>query len=395
MKTHKQQLFTFLLAGSLMLAACSPTGSAPPTPLSSNTQPPTQAEAPTTGESDGAEPNNTTIERQTPDLTVLPIGDGYISDGPRAGYLWSCPGGAGSGGAEATGDWFNEANGTYDLTIRPTVDGAVTWDSQVSIAVQGDTRVVDANGLPNHPTGNFPISPSDDAYPYDRNPNSITAQSYHLELPANPSLAASPSCTTPEVAIAVDGVVINNATDAGQRDAVAHEIQDGCFGHPHQGGVYHYHSYSPCLEDQNASGHSALIGYALDGFGLYGPYGENGEVLTSADLDECHGHTHLIEWDGQMVEMFHYHASFDFPYTIGCFRGTPVSFHTPSAQGNGTGAGAGTGDQGQGNGQDGPPQPAVNACSGLSNGSACSFTTPNETVSGNCTTMQNQLACVP
>jgi hypothetical protein len=68
-------------------------------------------------------------------------------------------------------------------------------------------------------------------------------------------------------------------------------------------------------------GHAALVGYALDGFGIFGHYGEGGKPLSSADLDDCHGHTHMIEWNGRQVMMYHYHATWDFPYTIGCMRG--------------------------------------------------------------------------
>jgi hypothetical protein len=63
----------------------------------------------------------------------------------------------------------------------------------------------------------------------------------------------------------------------------------------------------------------------MDGFGIYGNRGANGESLTDADLDECHGHTHDILWNGQMVSMYHYHATYEYPYTLGCFRGTPLS----------------------------------------------------------------------
>ena len=80
-------------------------------------------------------------------------------------------------------------------------------------------------------------------------------------------------------------------------------------------------------------GHSALMGYAFDGFGIYGHRGANGEALTDADLDECHGDTHTIEWDGVSVEKYHYHATWEFPYTMGCFRGTSTvrspAFGTP------------------------------------------------------------------
>lgn len=65
------------------------------------------------------------------------------------------------------------------------------------------------------------------------------------------------------------------------------------------------------------------MGYMLDGFGIYGPYGENGVLLKSADLDECHGHKHPVMWDGQMVNIYHYHWTYDFPYNIGAYKGTP------------------------------------------------------------------------
>ncbi len=42
-----------------------------------------------------------------------------------------------------------------------------------------------------------------------------------------------------------------------------------------------------------------------------------------------------------------------------------------------------------------PPQPALDACAASSRGNACSFTTPNGTVSGTCQAIQQQLACVP
>jgi hypothetical protein len=74
-------------------------------------------------------------------------------------------------------------------------------------------------------------------------------------------------------------------------------------------------------DERDARGHSALVGYALDGFGIFGPYDTGGKPLTSADLDDCHGHTHAVPWDGAMVEMYHYHATPDFPYTVGCMRG--------------------------------------------------------------------------
>jgi hypothetical protein len=198
-----------------------------------------------------------------------------------------------------------------------------------------------------------------------------------------------------EVGIMLSGVVIFNAFDAGGRDAVAHEVQDACDGHPQVSGFYHYHTLSDCLGD-TSSGHSALMGYAFDGFGIYGYHGEDGSGLTNADLDECHGHTHLLAWDGRLVETYHYHATHEFPYVIGCFRGTP-SVRTLSA-GEGPGGAPGQGGQTQPGGPQGggaaqPPQEAINACAGLSQGASCSV----GPTTGICQTPPNtnQLMCAP
>ena len=143
-----------------------------------------------------------------------------------------------------------------------------------------------------------------------------------FDLPADPTLSAQPACAPGAVGVLLTGSVLFSALDAPGRDAVAHETQDGCQGHPQVSGVYHYHSVTTCLDDKRLpGGHSALVGYAIDGFGIFGRYGENGVLLKSADLDACHGHTHAIPWDGKTVVMYHYHATWDFPYTVGCLRG--------------------------------------------------------------------------
>ena len=42
-----------------------------------------------------------------------------------------------------------------------------------------------------------------------------------------------------------------------------------------------------------------------------------------------------------------------------------------------------------------PPQEAINACVGLSQGASCQVSTPNGTLDGTCQAIQNQVACVP
>lgn len=270
------------------------------------------------------------------DLHNLPLGDGHVSTSPVVGSVWSCQTNfTSNAGAFTDGPWI-KSDGTYDFTAKPSVSGTINWPSQFQIQLNGESRSILGNDLPNHPTGQFPIASSDAAYQYDRNPNTIKAQTVQINLSANPQLAAQPSCLPGgQIGVLISGAYFFNALDAPGRDAVAHELQDGCQGHPEQTGSYHYHNLSSCISDPG-TGHSTLLGYALDGFGIYGYRGEDGHDLTNADLDACHGHTHAIEWDGKQVVLYHYHATHEYPYTIGCFMGTPVlSQRGPQGQGDG------------------------------------------------------------
>jgi hypothetical protein len=257
------------------------------------------------------------------DLSRLPIGDGHLSQAPQRGAVWACGSMFRGGGAAVSGPWLR-ADGTFDLAAKPQVAGAVTWPHTLTVTRDGPTRVFAGNGLPGHATGTYPVAADDPAARYDPNPNRIAAQEKRVTLPADPVPAAQPACVPMgAIGVLLTGSVFFTALDGQGRDAVAHELQDGCGGHPQQQGVYHYHNLTGCLADPG-NGLSALLGYAYDGFGLYGHHGEGGATLTNADLDACHGHRHALEWDGQTVVMYHYHATHEYPYTVGCFVGTPV-----------------------------------------------------------------------
>ena len=295
------------------------------------------------------------------DLRALPIG-GDISDAPEVGSVWSCTTAFNGRGATGEGSWLNLDAGTFDFTAKAVVDGSVTWNGEFEATLIGDKRVFTGNQVPTtHTTGVFPIASSDDAYQYDRNPNSITEQNLKLELPANPTIADMSSCLDMgAIGIMRTGVVLFNSLDAVGRDAVAYESQDACEGHPESTGEYHYHNLSECVDElDEGDGHSMLMGYVFDGFGFYGHRGEEGEILTNENLDECHGHTHVIEWDGEMVEMYHYHATYEYPYTLGCYRGIPlVTQQQMGGQQNGARQPQGNGNPPpQGGGNPPPPKP--------------------------------------
>jgi hypothetical protein len=260
------------------------------------------------------------------DVTRLPLGDGHVSTSARRGYVFACQQGPGrQGGAQHAGPWIHGS--TFDLLQKVVVQGHVRWNGRIRIAVNGSRLVITGNGLPeSSTTGRFPISPSDPAYAYDRNPNAIESQTVSFSLPASPRSAASPSCLPMGmIGVAVNGVALFNALDDAHRDAVAHEAQDACDGHPQMRGIYHYHSIPACLTGSTVKGQERLVGYALDGFPIFGPRDTNGKLLTNADLDACHGHVGLVTLRGKRVRIYHYNATLEYPYTLGCFRGTPVS----------------------------------------------------------------------
>ena len=58
--------------------------------------------------------------------------------------------------------------------------------SRVEITLEGDQRVIRANGLPNHATGQFPNR---------NNPNAITEKNYIFRASLHPQMAARPTST--------------------------------------------------------------------------------------------------------------------------------------------------------------------------------------------------------
>jgi len=269
---------------------------------------------------------------------ILPVGDGkVVTAGPERGSIYLCRTGGGGGGAFQRGPWFLNDDTEYDVNRKAHVQGEVEWDGQYVMSNDGTTRRITTNDVPNdHTTGVFPVAPGDPAYQYDRNPNAIQEQQLVYLLPGTPKLGSQPSCMGGEAGVMNTGVALFNGFDAGNRDAGAWEVQDGCDGHPQITGEYHYHTLSSCIDDVSVR---TVIGFALDGFPITGPTVGGDNVLTTKDLDECHGITSEVDLDGRAVRTYHYVMTQDFPYSVSCFRGTPTA--APGLPGGGGAPGGG------------------------------------------------------
>jgi YHYH protein len=310
-----------------VLASCSGGGSESSASKSSSTSSTTTT---STTSSSGASGADHAWKGPAVSPTAIPLGDGNVSTTPEIDFVDSCTTTFNGRGASGDGPWIDAAARTWNSETKPAVSGSVSWpDATNSFTVEGSNRVLSTNDLPKgQTTGTFPISTSDPAYQYDRNPNSISAQSANWTVPAVPTAAASPSCTgLGPIGVTLDGVYLFNALDALGNDAGAHELQDSCEGHPEADGAYHYHTLSPCLltDASRAPSSSTLVAYALDGYGVFVERDANGDLPTNADLDACHGRTSTVTWDGEQRSMYHYDATLEYPYTVGCYHGTPVT----------------------------------------------------------------------
>jgi len=90
-------------------------------------------------------------------------------------------------------------------------------------------------------------------------------------------------------------------------------LLDECGGHTN---AYHFHERLSCLYEESG-GHSARIGTALDGKGIYGKWEDyDNQILPK--LDACGG-AFGVTPDSNGEEVYHYHVQEKAPFTIGCF----------------------------------------------------------------------------
>ncbi len=258
---------------------------------------------------------------------VVPIPGGGTIDAPDHFTLANTP-------------WVSKGN-TITISKIKTVPGAVQLPHSFKVTTTKATRNFKGNGIPNHPVGVFPIPSTSASYPYYA---ALPAQGYanaaeipimpyalNVTVPRNPKANATPTCIND----LTTGIVTQTGAAWHVEVAPSAQLQifdpnaalptDRCFGHPYAG-MYHYHGYSwKCFPNPGVAGHpSPLYGYAIDGFGVYGPFGSKGQLIHNSDLDVCHGMYGWVMWEGKLKYMYHYVVNNEYPYSIGCFRGTPA-----------------------------------------------------------------------
>lgn len=117
------------------------------------------------------------------------------------------------------------------------------------------------------------------------------------------------------VGVALNGIVIDAPAPVANIKAaytIAAFDKNGGHVNPHTG--YHYHAAAGSSHEvASTDGHAALIGYALDGYGIYAL--KDGADAEPTGLDSCRGHS-------DSSRGYHYHAaSAGENMFIGCFKG--------------------------------------------------------------------------
>ena len=173
--------------------------------------------------------------------------------------------------------------------------------------------------------------------PWPGDPNQASDQNFVFQIPRNPTEETGTKTSTPlgTIGVLINGVAIFNAEDAHtynnmgiwHRNAVVVEASsfDTCLGHPQMQGIYHHHQNPGCLYKADATKHSPILGYAFDGYPIYGPYGyanSNGSggikrMVSSYELRNITKRTTLP--DGTQLTPSEYGPDVSSNYPLGYF----------------------------------------------------------------------------
>ena len=160
---------------------------------------------------------------------------------------------------------------------RQTSSGSLP-PHQVEITEKDGYRHITSNGIPEVPTGKFPNR---------NNPNSIRPQNYHFKVTLTPKQTGKlQPIGMSNFGVALDGLPYDPAAaewwnhdprSGWQKEAFGPGFKtlgiDQNMAHVQPTGAYHFHGLPSFMLAQNPGDSMTLVGYAADGFPIYGKYG--------------------------------------------------------------------------------------------------------------------------
>jgi len=338
-------------------------------------------------------------------------------DGPGADPDPPAPAPAPGQGADCPIDVF------YDVSNVAGAGNAYPMPS-IEVTCTEETIDVVSNGIPH--------------YAFQAvTPNALQAQNHTWSIPRNPvfvdEMTDIPLLGL--VAFSINGLSIYGPNEGPipdpYGDPIYNDIMDWCQGHTGPNGDYHYHALlESCFFDNPAlNAPSPILGFALDGFPIYGPRGcvdaDCREVVTFQSSWRQSGDPTTYAWDNYTCDQescaaaqddrldrcngrvgpdgtYRYHATDTFPYILGCYHGDVSGAGNVGggAPGGGQGPRGGQGPGGQAPGG-GPPDggqmggPGGNGPPACEVEADCDDACPADALGCTCAETPRGRACLP
>jgi hypothetical protein len=182
------------------------------------------------------------------------------------------------------------------IFILFSISGSAQLTPEVTSWIINTTGDTGYNGIPSnvqlvqYSDNNVYVSstciPGYDIGPWNGNPNTPANQNFVFKITRHPMEKTG---TPTNVGLGHIGVWTNGVSIFNPKDGMSYNNQgvwnrnalyyegvsfDDCLGHPAPNGEYHHHVNPVCLyDDTDSLNHSPIIGFAFDGFPVYGAYG--------------------------------------------------------------------------------------------------------------------------
>jgi len=252
----------------------------------------------------------------------------------------------------------------YQSTVLDVNNSAI-FNGDLTISLLNEECIFQTNNIPNHDFNDGDLS----------FPNDVSPQNISFEISATPNHALS----TTAVSLVMDNAILLNGVKIDLLAAACFGVGDGKVGcndinqawrydpmfaangfrvdthnaHSQPNGSYHYHGKPNALyHDDDNSSVSPLVGFAADGYPIFGSYFDDNGAIRKAissfqiidgnrpagtespggvydgtyrdDYQYVENHGDLDECNGMTINgVYGYYITDGFPYVLSCFKGTP------------------------------------------------------------------------
>jgi len=220
---------------------------------------------------------------------------------------------------------------------------AAKWNPTVKLTYSKSSVLMQPTGIPNHARDAYYAVPNAGVVVPDATTANIIkdptkAQTYNFTIPTTPKYSSKVTNTSlGSIGVMISGAVLYNPFEGdGKTVAMASNFTitdasgitasfvDKCAGHPTPGqGAYHYHGLPTCVTAKvdKVGKPSHIIGFALDGFPIYGDRDNKGKQVTAKNLDKCNGINSATPEFPKGIYHYVLLATLDARSSIACFHG--------------------------------------------------------------------------